>query len=596
MSLNTKIDLYDGKVTQLSGELLHLSGCTHIYGEFLIQSGGTISILDNHGSGKIFTSDSNGVGTWQTYSESVTGASNGLTKCGENIVLGGTLTGDTVINVNNRNFCINDGSDTDFLYIINSACTASYGPSNKAAGITELRGYCSCLTQSILGAIFTDNSVPTPNGISYAGDYSAGYTCLSIPHVGWVTGLTSTAIQTANNGLTKEGTNVKLGGELISTTDIIGEYTLNICGGAKLNTTCGYQISGTTIFDVSRKSLSNINIGYQAGDLMGTGTNNTAIGYQALYFNTTGEYNIGIGTKAGFLNSIGTGNTFIGRCAGFIETGSNKLYINNSAAVRPLIYGDFSMKCAVIHGALKISGVTSLLTTPFDGTCLDSVLVWNSGSKIIRKVPYMSGGTQEGSERITKRICQTSHGFVVNNVIGWSGNTYNKAIALSTYDGEILGLATKCYNADSFDLTQAGYVTGLTSLSANTTYFLSDVTPGLLTASQPTIAGHISKAVIIANSSTSGWVLPYPGYVLATSTGTTYSSLSEFTITGNSSATGFTINHAKNKQFVAVEIVKNSSPYATIYTNVERTNANCVCVTFDTAPTIGQQYKILIIN
>ncbi len=70
--------------------------------------------------------------------------------------------------------------------------------------------------------------------------------------------------------------------------------------------------------------------------------------------------------------------------------------------------------------------------------------------------------------------------------------------------------------------------------------------------------------------------------------------LSEYTITGNSINTGFTVNHGKNKQFVGVEIVKNSSPYPTIYTNVYRTNANCVCITFDAAPANGQQYKILI--
>lgn len=72
-------------------------------------------------------------------------------------------------------------------------------------------------------------------------------------------------------------------------------------------------------------------------------------------------------------------------------------------------------------------------------------------------------------------------------------------------------------------------------------------------------------------------------------------SLSEITITGNSTTTGFTINHAKNK-FVAVEIIRNISPYPTIYTGVSRPNANCVCITFDTAPTTGLEYKILIIS
>ena len=197
-------------------------------------------------------------------------------------------------------------------------------------------------------------------------------------------------------------------------------------------------------------------------------------------------------------------------------------------------------------------------------------------------------------ERITKVITKTSHDFAVLDVIGFSGSTYNKSIADGTYDGEILGIVSKCLTADSFELTQAGYVTGLTSLSTNSTYFLSDETAGLLTSTKPSIAGHIVKTVMVADSETSGWVLPYAGFQVVTSSGLTYSTLSEFTITGNSTSTGFTVNHAKNNQFVSVEIVKNTIPYPTIYTNVLRPNANCVCVTFDTPPATGQEYKILI--
>jgi hypothetical protein len=77
---------------------------------------------------------------------------------------------------------------------------------------------------------------------------------------------------------------------------------------------------------------------------------------------------------------------------------------------------------------------------------------------------------------------------------------------------------------------------------------------------------------------------------------TAVSALSIYTITGNSSNTGFTVNHGKNNQFVSVQVVRNSSPYPTVYTAVNRPNANCVCVTFDTAPTTGLEYKILITN
>lgn len=117
-------------------------------------------------------------------------------------------------------------------------------------------------------------------------------------------------------------------------------------------------------------------------------------------------------------------------------------------------------------------------------------------------------------ERITKLICKSSHGFNITDVIGWSGGTYNKAIANGTYDGEVIGIVSKCYNTNCFDLTQAGYVTGLTGLVINTTYFLSDITAGLMTSVEPTTDQHITKSVMFANSTTSGWVLPYAGYVI----------------------------------------------------------------------------------
>jgi hypothetical protein len=126
----------------------------------------------------------------------------------------------------------------------------------------------------------------------------------------------------------------------------------------------------------------------------------------------------------------------------------------------------------------------------------------------------------------------------------------------------------------------------------------------------------------------SGWVLPYPGYVITsgssggggiwgTITGTLsdqddlqdaldlkvdYSAftattiLSRWTISGNSSNTGFTIQHDCNQQFVMVEIVETVTPYGTIYADVQRTNTNCVCVIFDDPPATGTCYKILIMG
>jgi hypothetical protein len=48
-----------------------------------------------------------------------------------------------------------------------------------------------------------------------------------------------------------------------------------------------------------------------------------------------------MGYQAGFNNSTGSGNVFLGYMAGYYETGSDRLYIANSDADPPLIYGQF---------------------------------------------------------------------------------------------------------------------------------------------------------------------------------------------------------------------------------------------------------------
>jgi hypothetical protein len=133
---------------------------------------------------------------------------------------------------------------------------------------------------------------------------------------------------------------------------------------------------------------------------------------------------------------------------------------------------------------------------------------------------YLNSISALGGERIYKTICQTSHGFSVGQVVGWSGCTYNKPLANGLYDGEVLGVVTNCYNADCFELTQAGFVSGITvggGLVINTTYFLSATVAGCLTACEPTTPNYLSKSMLIATSNGScgcGWVLPYAGYII----------------------------------------------------------------------------------
>jgi len=104
-----------------------------------------------------------------------------------------------------------------------------------------------------------------------------------------------------------------------------------------------------------------------------SGTANTAVGLEAANLNTTGDYNTVVGTSADAGNQGGanntvigfmagylgyghskSGNVFLGHKAGYYETGSNKLYIDNSDTTAPLIGGDFGLNEVSIHGRMGI--------------------------------------------------------------------------------------------------------------------------------------------------------------------------------------------------------------------------------------------------
>ena len=89
-----------------------------------------------------------------------------------------------------------------------------------------------------------------------------------------------------------------------------------------------------------------------------TGNQNTAIGSTSLFSDSTGSYNTAIGYGALAENWNGSGNIAIGFQSGYNETGSNKLYIENSNAdsTGALIFGNFATDALTINGDLTVTG------------------------------------------------------------------------------------------------------------------------------------------------------------------------------------------------------------------------------------------------
>jgi len=150
----------------------------------------------------------------------------------------------------------------------------------------------------------------------------------------------------------------------------IGSYSLGALTTGKWNTAVGYlslgnDTTGKWNTAVGYRSLyyngsgsANTAFGLNSLYANTTGNYNVAVGYNALRYNRTGTYNTAIGDYAGFYNVSGLRNVFLGYGAGYSETGSGKLYIDNSTTTQPLIWGDFSSNDAAINGNLSIGSQT----------------------------------------------------------------------------------------------------------------------------------------------------------------------------------------------------------------------------------------------
>lgn len=164
-----------------------------------------------------------------------------------------------------------------------------------------------------------------------------------------------------------------------SSTGWAGIFVGDIDVQGHIDSSESYKLDRNTV--LSNAGTENIFVGKDAGVSITTGNNNSAVGDGALTWNntgsqnsavgdgaltlnTTGNQNSAIGYEAGFNNSTGSGNVFIGYQAGYDETGSGKLYIDNSGTTTPLIYGDFSTKWVGINrvataNTLEVGGSAS---------------------------------------------------------------------------------------------------------------------------------------------------------------------------------------------------------------------------------------------
>ena len=163
------------------------------------------------------------------------------------------------------------------------------------------------------------------------------------------------------------------------------------------------------------------------------------------------------------------------------------------------------VEALVVNGAT--AGNVTLQWAQATSSGTDTRLAADSFLIATRISPPMaaSGGGGGSGESLEKDITQTTHGLVVGDVVRLSGANYVKAQANSAANAEVVGIVSAVTDANNFTLNYGGRITGLSGLSAGTVYFLDDDTAGLLTATEPTDESDITKPLLIADATTSGY-------------------------------------------------------------------------------------------
>lgn len=131
------------------------------------------------------------------------------------------------------------------------------------------------------------------------------------------------------------------------------------------------------------------------------------------------------------------------------------------------------------------------------------------------------------SDSLKRTVTQSGHGFSVGQVVYLNSSTYTLAIGTSAAAAEVVGMVTSVVDVNNFELTEYGYVTGLSGLTAGVVNYLSTTVAGALQSSAPTGVGEVEKPLLIADSTTSGYFVNMRGNIITANAGVPAASQAE---------------------------------------------------------------------
>lgn len=139
--------------------------------------------------------------------------------------------------------------------------------------------------------------------------------------------------------------------------------------------------------------------------------------------------------------------------------------------------------------------------------------VWSGAGSAFATLAFLAGQTVDGALKtfVRPQVTQAAHGFTSSNLGAplylTSGGVYTLAKADAANTAEVVALLYSIPDANTLVLAYFGNVTVNTAVSGGalvvgSTYYVSAATAGLITATEPSTLGHVSKPVGTAISTT----------------------------------------------------------------------------------------------
>jgi len=206
-------------------------------------------------------------------------------------------------------------------------------------------------------------------------------------------------------------------------------------------------------------------------------------------------------------------------------------------------------------------------------------------NEILVTIPGGGGG----GATLTEDVNQTTHGFSVGDWVYHNGTIYALADASAATTAESIGVVSAVAGVDDFTIQFGGKVTGLSGLTAGEAHFLSE-TAGAITATAPSTEDSVIKPVLIADSTTTGFIFNMRG-IAVTSTTSFYQSFVDADLTAGVA----TFTHNLGHKFALVQVFDENDDLVQP-DDINLVDANSLTVDLTSFGTLTGTWNVVILD